>query len=100
MLEDNHIAGIQPDIIAVLVGVFRGHLALFLFYYQSQDGFVPCPVCSRESESVQWAAWLLFGSSGCSVAPGCGRIEGLSISAVHSDSLGAVVMGVRFVVHW
>ena len=40
--------------------------------------------------SVQWA-WLLFGSSGCSVAPGSGRMEVLSISAVHSDSLGAVI---------
>ena len=36
-------------------------------------------------------AWLLFGSSGCSVAPGSGRMEGLSISTVHLDSLGEVI---------
>ena len=35
--------------------------------------------------------WLLFGSSGCSVAPGYGRMEVLSISAVHLDSLRVVI---------
>ena len=35
--------------------------------------------------------WLLFGSSGCSVAPGYGRMEVLNISAVLSDSLGVVI---------
>ena len=36
-------------------------------------------------------AWLLFGSSGCSVAPSSGGMEVLSISLVHSDSLWAVI---------
>ena len=30
------------------------------------------------------------------MAPGSGRMEVLSITVVHSDSLGAVIMGVRF----
>ena len=55
-----------------------------MFDYQSQDRFVPC---AGGSGSVQ----MLFGSSGCSVAPGYGRIEMLSISTVHLDSLGVVI---------
>ena len=40
------------------------------------------------------------GSSGCSVAPGSGRMEVHGIPAVHLDSLGAVITGIRFVVRW
>ena len=88
--EIKHIAGTQPNTMAVLVGylgVSHQYQPLLLFGYQSQDRFVPC---AGGSGSVQ-LEWLLFGSSGCSVAPGYGRMEVLSISAVHSDSLGEVI---------
>ena len=42
--------------------------------------------------------WLLFGNNGCSVAPGSGRMEVLSISVAHSNSLGAVINFINLLV--
>ena len=88
--EEKHIAGTQPDIMDVLVVVFTGQppvpgpLLLWLSKSRQISG------CSGGLGSVQ-LAWLLIGSSGCSVASGSCRMEVLSISAVHSDSLGVVI---------
>ena len=38
------------------------------------------------------------GSSGCSMAPGSGRMEVHGIPVVHLNSLGAVITGIRFCV--
>ena len=64
MLEENHIAGPQPETMAVLVGVFRCQPPVpgLCDSIKANTDLFPCWVLWGS----QWV-WLLFGSSGCSV---------------------------------